>query len=983
MSNIVRRFSLMFAVAIALCVAVPHGQMLVVPLDDEQGHVALGLALRHLSNVGIFMHTTAHPDDENNGLLVMLNRGQGFRTALATATRGNGGQNEIGPEIFEALGVLRTGELAALHRFDGAEQYFTRAVDFGYSFSIEETFEKWGKEEITADYVRLIRMIRPDVIITLPPTGNAGGQHHMASAVITREAYKLAADPSKFSDQIKDGLRPWQPKKLYHSAGFGFPGEPAIQGRVTRVNSAVYDRLLGRNYAEIGTEARSMHKCQGMGQLLSLPTSALTASYQLVETTLPAQMQKDETSLFDGVDTSIMSLAKYAGTARVPKDLNEGLQTIGNAAASAQKAFDTVGDEATLKPILAGLFAVRVLRRELRSMQGVDDAGKYEIDFRLRQKEGEFQQAALLASAVKVEALADDGVVVPGEQVKVDVIVANRGNTEVAIKNVKFDGFAPVAGAGQGSGECSMVAFTGGGFGFPGGGRGRGGQQQPPAVPMSSVRKDQVAHCEPTMSIPANARVTEPYWHRKGEAGRYTFDADAPFGLPMRPTPFYVQVTLGLAGGDEVIRGLPVQYRYEGNIFTGEKRTDLLVVPALSVRVTPEVSIVPAASIRSTAPAPTQTARRTTGTNPTGRGAGSAQATARPAPGRGTAPARPAGADQGRGTASTAAAAGGPPSADREIRVTVVNDAVGPAEASVKLDLPQGWTATPVDQPVKFERSDETLTVRFLVHPANNTNPGEYQVKATATTNGQTFGRGFQVVEYPHIRRYHIYDDAHTTLKVIDVRTPANLHVGYVMGVGDQVPPAIEQLGAKVEMITADDLAWGDLSRFDTIVTGVRAYERRDDLRANNARLLAYVFNGGTLIVQYNKFEFNDAQYGPYPAKVSANRITDEFAPPTILDAHDPIFTTPNEIGEQAWKGWVQERGLYFLGEKDQRYKDLIQLQDNFTYNPGPKLGSLVEANYGKGKWIYVGLGLWRQLPAGTDGAYELLANLISAGKRR
>src|SRR2546425_7453003 len=283
--------------ALAL-VPLPSAQMRVVPLDDVKGHVALGLVLRHLANVGIFLHTTAHPDDENNGLLVMLNRGQGFRTALVTATRGNGGQNEIGPEIFEALGVLRTGELAALHRFDGAEQYFTRAVDFGYSFSIEETFEKWGKDEITADYVRLIRMIRPDVIITLPPTGNAGGQHHMASAVITRDAYKLAADPTKYPEQIKEGLRPWQPKKLYHSAGFGFPGEPEAQGRITRINSGVYDPLVGKNYAEIGTEARSMHKCQGMGQLLP-PMAFAQATYQLVETTLPAQLQKDETSLFD------------------------------------------------------------------------------------------------------------------------------------------------------------------------------------------------------------------------------------------------------------------------------------------------------------------------------------------------------------------------------------------------------------------------------------------------------------------------------------------------------------------------------------------------------------------------------------------------------------------------------------------------------------------------------------------------------------
>src|SRR3989442_12509307 len=240
-------------------------QMRVVPLDDEKGHVALGLALRHLANTGILLHTTAHPDDENNGLLVMLNRGQGYRTALATATRGNGGQNEIGPEMFEALGVLRTEELAALHRFDGAEQYFTRAVDFGYSFGIDETFEKWGKDEITADYVQLIRMIRPDVVTALPPTGNAGGQHHMASSVITHAAVKLAGDPSKYPDQIKDGLRAWQPKKFYQTGGFG--GEPQASGPITRVSAAVYDPLLGKTYAEIGTEAPSMHKWQGKGQV--------------------------------------------------------------------------------------------------------------------------------------------------------------------------------------------------------------------------------------------------------------------------------------------------------------------------------------------------------------------------------------------------------------------------------------------------------------------------------------------------------------------------------------------------------------------------------------------------------------------------------------------------------------------------------------------------------------------------------------------
>ena len=315
------------------------------------------------------------------------------------------------------------------------------------------------------------------------------------------------------------------------------------------------------------------------------------------------------------------------------------------------------------------------------------------------------------------------------------------------------------------------------------------------------------------------------------------------------------------------------------------------------------------------------------------------------------------------------------------MRVTVVNDEPGPAESVVKLELPPDWTATPAEHAVKFSRTDESQTVRFLVKPAPGTALGEFRIRAVASANGKTFDRGFQVIEYPHIRRYHVYETAHTTLKVIDVRTPANLTIGYIMGVGDQVPPAIEQLGAKVEMITADDLAWGNLSRFDAIVTGVRAYERRDDLRANNSRLLEYVFNGGTAIVQYNKFEFNDAQYGPYSAKVSSNRVTDSDAPVKILAEHDPVFTTPNEIGATAWKNWVQERGLYFLGEKDSRYHDLVQLEDPFALNPGAKTGALVEANYGKGRWVYVGLNLWRQLPSGTDGAYQLLANLISLGR--
>jgi hypothetical protein len=478
------------------------------------------------------------------------------------------------------------------------------------------------------------------------------------------------------------------------------------------------------------------------------------------------------------------------------------------------------------------------------------------------------------------------------------------------VRQVTFDGFT-------GDAACTLTAVKSGQGGGPGGGgRGRGAAPQAaPAPPLSTLSKAQVARCEPTLTIPADARITEPYWHRAGEAGRYVFDPDAPFGQPYRPTPFYVQASLAFAGSpEEVFGGLPVQYRYEGNIFSGEKRSGLLVVPALSMRVAPEVSVLPAAAVK----------------------------------------------------------------AGREVRVSVVNDSNGAVETSVALNVPSGWTVVPAEQRVAFAREDQAQTIRFQVRPPATTAPGEYRVSAQAAVGSQTFSRGFQVIEYPHITRQHIFHDAATRLKVIDVRTSPNLTVGYIMGVGDEVPQAITQLGARVEFLDADDLAWGDLSRFPTIVAGVRAYERRADLRANNSRLLDYVRSGGRFVVQYNKFEFNEAQYGPHPAKVTSDRVTDENAPVRILTPADPVFTAPNKIADAAWRNWVQERGLYFLSDHDSRYRDLVELEDPFPNNPGVKRGALVAATYGKGRWVYVGLALWRELPAGVDGAYQLLANLIS-----
>jgi hypothetical protein len=300
-----------------------------------------------------------------------------------------------------------------------------------------------------------------------------------------------------------------------------------------------------------------------------------------------------------------------------------------------------------------------------------------------------------------------------------------------------------------------------------------------------------------------------------------------------------------------------------------------------------------------------------------------------------------------------------------------------------------GWRVVPATAPLTFAREDEAVTTRFAITPPASVKAGEVAVSAEVVSGSAANGSGanaepavgYQVIEYPHIQRRHKVIPAVARVKAIDVAIAPGLSVGYIMGVGDQVPPALLQLGARVTMIDPDEMAWGDLSKYHTIVTGVRAYERRADLRANNHRLLAYVENGGTAIVQYNKMEFNQAQYGPYRAVVSNDRITDEHAPVKVLVPTHPVFTYPNRIDESAWKGWVQERGLYFLGARDPKYVDLVEMEDPFEFNRGVKRGALVEARSGKGRWLYVGLGLWRQLPSGTDGAYRLFANLISLGK--
>ena len=902
--------------------AAPYAQnrMAYSVVSAESGHVALGLAIRKLNVSGTFMQSVAHPDDEHNALFALYTHGLGLRSISLQTNRGEGGQNEIGPELFRDIGVLRTSELLAAHRIDGAEQYFTRAIDYGYSFSPEEVIAKWGRDETIGDMVRQIRTFRPDVFVTMNIQGSGGDRAHEATTILAREAYKAAGDPTKYPEQLRERLRPWQPRKLYFNGGRGViggrrgppPSQPtppaasAGQGpvpRLARINTGAYDQLLGRTYAEIGSDARTNHKCQGVGGAPpAIPGvqfggrgfgGPAAGMYQLMDTSIPGQMEKDETSLFDGIDTSIAALAKFAG-ANPPAALTAGLAAISEQAVRAQKAFDSGDDAATAAPIEAGLTAVRTLRAQLGSLGLTDDA-RYEIDFRLAQKERNYEDAVIAAHGLTFEAIADDGMVIAGQPLKVSVVTINRGATDVSVE--------------------AAVAST---FGFA------------TSCAPGPAAKNAFYSCSADLQVPKDATPTEPYfhdnyWKHPENLARNDFEPWVPFGMAFAPSLFRASYRVK-AGAVEVTRDIPIQFRYTEDIYLGDKRMELNVVPAFSVKVTPGLAVIPATKSAAEAKA-----------------------------------------------------------VDREVHVTVTNGTKAAAKVSVALQVPSGWKVLPATAPIEFTHEDEALSARFRVTAPASVKVGEYPVTAVVTssvTGDEKFSSGYQEIEYPHVQRRQVIKPAVVSVKVIDVKTVPGLNVGYVNGVGDQVPPAIQQLGAKLSYIGSDELAWGDLSKYDVIVTGVRAYERREDLKAYNRRLLEYAERGGTVLVQYNKMEFNQQQYGPFPARVSSNRVSDESVPVEILQKEDPVFTRPNRIGPQAWSGWVQERGLYFLGEKDAKYTDLVSMVDSFPDNPGVKLGALVEGKTGKGRWIYIGLALWRQLPAGTDGAYQLLANLISLGKQ-
>jgi LmbE family N-acetylglucosaminyl deacetylase len=314
----------------------------------------------------------------------------------------------------------------------------------------------------------------------------------------------------------------------------------------------------------------------------------------------------------------------------------------------------------------------------------------------------------------------------------------------------------------------------------------------------------------------------------------------------------------------------------------------------------------------------------------------------------------------------------------RQVRVTLKSNVAGETDGTLRLKLPAGWSATPTEVPATLKGKGDEFKATFNVTPPAGA--GVAALAAEFTSGGKTFTRGLEEIDYPHIPRQTLFPAAEAKLVRVDLQRRGS-RVGYVMGSGDEIPEALRQAGYDVALLSDEDLDGADFSKFDAVIVGVRAYNTRAALRKNQRRLLEYVERGGTMVVQYNTPDrsLEGVQLGPYPFKLTQDRVTDEDAAVRVLAPDDAILNAPNKITAEDFGGWVQERGLYFASDFDQRYTPLFA-----SHDPGEQdlKGSTLVARYGKGTYVFTALAFFRQLPAGVPGAYRLFVNMISAGKK-
>lgn len=874
-----KSLSFAFAVCLLLPSITPFADTR--PAPEDRGTSGLALLLRRLQTIASVLHTAAHPDDEATEMLAYVSRKEGARTAYLSLNRGEGGQNGIGAELGEGLGVIRTEELLAARKLDGAEQYFTRAFDFGFTRSPEETLRKWNREELLGDLVRVIRMMRPLVVVNgFSGTSRDGHGQHQVAGLLTPEAIKAAADPKRFPEQItNEGLESWQVLKVYGRV-FGNVGN----GPRASFDVGVFDPVLGRSYNELASDGRSRHRSQdfGMMQMRGSQVRSFPRLSSLVDA------PEVETTLFTGIDTSVVGIAKFAGNNGA--QLLPALNKIKNLAAKALSEFRIEHPDVIAPHLAAGLREVRALRAQLTNLDAISKAN---VDGLLARKEQEFSQALTKAHGVIIDALSSTEIVTPGEAIEVAAHVFMATDANAAATTIKL--ILPDSWKVAPTKPEPMLPMTGMPF--------MRGRETPNFVARFKI------------TAPDDATPTQPYWLAQARTKeQFDWEDTMPRNLPFAPPLAQAQVELTLSGEKVTLRQ-PVEYRFADKTF-GEIRRELKVAPALTLTTHPSLLVIPAASQNRT----------------------------------------------------------------REISIAITHNASRKTDGTMKLNVPANWKVEADLRPLAFTKQGEKTSRTFKVTPPVGAS-GNFTLQAIAEANGKTYDNGYQVIAYPHIETHYMYHPATTKIEVFDVTVAKNLNVGYVMGSGDDGPQALEQLGVNVKRIRPSELASGDLSGYDTIILGIRVYEVNEDVVANNKRLLEYVSNGGTLIVQYNKQEYANGNFAPYPVKMTrGDRVTDETAPITILEPNHPLFNFPNKITDADWKGWVQERGLYFLNEWDPHYTPLLASSDD----PGTLLkGGQLIAEYGKGTYIFTGYAWFRQFPSGVPGAYRLFANLVSYAKHK
>jgi LmbE family N-acetylglucosaminyl deacetylase len=792
------------------------------------------------------LYVTAHPDDESAAVLTYLSRGLHADVTLLSLTRGEGGQNDLGPEQAPQLGLIRTQELLAATRGYGVKLYFTRARDFGFSKTPEETEKVWG-DQVVEDMVRVIRTFRPNVVISNFGNVHTGHGHHQASGLLTPKALQAAGDANAYPQLLSEGLKPWS------NGTAGVPvldldrGSETPKGYGVPVNDI--SPLYGKSYREIGLDAFANHRTQGISAFLGSPF--LRRPVGLVAEAGshfdPALLNSSLITLA-GVDSGLGCGGKE-GYCDLLKQADQDL------AAADAAALELNWKQASVLIAAAGsklgsIFAATKAARSARR----GDAFLDELDMVKKR----IDRALALSAGFEQTAESDRAYVVAGEAFKVRV--GRRCRPEVGCV---FD-------------EPRLVLPD--------------GSKQPGHADA------QASEAEFTVTLTSK---------QSGGAG---FDADLPEAAPLVEG----EQTLTIAGY-KFDTQKPVTHIEASS--TRVDRVPLRMVPAYTLMVEPKQAV----ELLGQKPAPF------------------------------------------------------------DVLLRVHSYATEAHKISVGLDVPQGWSSSnPVD--VGFDGAGDQYA-KLTVTPPQKISQGNLVIAAYARRGQEKFTTSLEPL--PTLPTQLWSEPASCAVHAFALNVPENLRVGYITAESEPVPEALERLGIHVEMLDPAALAFGDLSRFNTIVVGVRAYELRHDLPGANQRLLGYVSDGGTLVVQYERdFAWDRMQYAPYEAKITPPagsplpRITDENSPVNFLKPEDPLLNRPNKIALDDFKGWVQERGLYFWTQFDARYTAVLAMND-----PGEpdQNGGLVYARYGKGIYIYTGIAFFRQLPEGVPGAYRLFVNLLSS----